>query len=98
MSLIEIYTKRWCPYCKAAKSLLDEKQVTYEELHVEDDPTLFEEMTSRAARFTVPQIFIGDIHVGGADDLFAAERSGTLDELLNAADTLVDAPIAQSAF
>ena len=82
MSKVQIYTTNWCPYCNAAKALLDDKQVPYEEIDV-TDPTLRMAMVERAnGRRTVPQIFIGERHVGGYDDLSALERRGQLDPLL----------------
>lgn len=82
MPKVEIYTTTWCPYCHAAKSLLDEKGVPYEEIHA-DDPVVRMDMVQRAhGRRTVPQIFIGDTHVGGYDDMAALERRGKLDPLL----------------
>jgi glutaredoxin 3 len=82
MAKVEIYTTPWCPYCNAAKSLLDEKGVPYEEVDVLDD-TLRVAMVERAhGRRTVPQIFIGDTHVGGYDDMAALDRRGQLDPLL----------------
>jgi glutaredoxin 3 len=82
MSKVLIYTTNWCPYCNAAKSLLDEKGVAYDEIDA-TDPTIRSDMVQRAnGRRTVPQIFIGDHHVGGYDDLSALERRGQLDPLL----------------
>ncbi len=82
MSKIQIYTTNWCPYCSAAKSLLDEKGVAYEEIDA-TDPEVRMDMVQRAhGRRTVPQIFIGEHHVGGYDDLSALERRGQLDPLL----------------
>jgi glutaredoxin 3 len=82
MSKVQIYTTDWCPYCNAAKSLLDDKGVPYEEIDV-TDPTLRAEMMQRAhGRRTVPQIFIGESHVGGYDEMAALERRGQLDSLL----------------
>jgi glutaredoxin 3 len=75
----------WCPYCQRAKSLLTEKQVIFDEINVDDDAKFREEMTARSNRNTVPQIFIGDKHVGGCDDLFALDRSGELDRLIRGA-------------
>lgn len=77
-----MYTKGYCPYCHAAKDLLGQKQVAYEEIAIDGNATLREEMIRRSGRHTVPQIFIGDHHVGGFDDLSAANRSGELDRLL----------------
>lgn len=82
MKKVEIYTTPWCPYCSAAKSLLADKGVSYDETDV-TDPELRATMTQRAhGRRTVPQIFIGDTHVGGYDDMAALDRQGRLDPLL----------------
>ena len=82
MAKIEIYTTPTCPYCHAAKSLLADKGADYTEITVLD-PDLRAAMTQRAhGRRTVPQIFIGETHVGGYDDMAALERAGGLDELL----------------
>lgn len=83
MRPVEIYTTPICPYCHAAKRLLQKKGVEYSEIDVSRDPGLREAMTQRAhGRRTVPQIFIGDTHVGGCDDLYALEDAGKLDPLL----------------
>lgn len=80
---ITIYTTRTCPFCNRAKGLLHEKNVPYDEIDVGGDPAIRARMTQRAhGRRTVPQIFIGDRHVGGCDDLFDLERQGKLDGLL----------------
>src|SRR5210317_272400 len=79
---IEIYSSRWCGFCMRAKMLLDSKGVQYKEIDVDQDSALRAQMMQRSGRRTVPQIFIDEVHVGGCDDLFAAERSGKLDELL----------------
>ncbi len=82
MSKVQIYSTDWCPYCNAAKSLLSDKGVPFEEIDV-TDPALRMAMVQRAnGRRTVPQIFIGDRHVGGYDDLAQLERRGQLDALL----------------
>lgn len=82
MKKVEIYTTGWCPYCHAAKSLLADKGVSYIEVDA-DDPEVRAAMVQRAhGRRTVPQIFIGDTHVGGYDDMAALERRGQLDPLL----------------
>jgi glutaredoxin 3 len=82
MKKVEIYTTQWCPYCHAAKSLLDEKGVEYQEVYA-DDPDTRMAMVQRAhGRRTVPQIFVGETHVGGYDDMAALDRSGKLDPLL----------------
>ena len=82
MPKVQIYSTTWCPYCDAAKSLLETKGVSYDEIDV-TDPNLRMEMMQRAnGRRTVPQIFVGGTHIGGYDDLAALERRGQLDPLL----------------
>ena len=82
---IEIYTTPYCPYCQWAKELLRRKQVKFTEIDVSGDRQKRAAMTQRAnGRTTVPQIFIGPVHVGGCDDLYALEDAGKLDPLLNA--------------
>ena len=83
MNEVTIYTKFYCPYCTRAKALLDRKGVAYHEIEVAHDPALQAEMQERSQRRTVPQIFFGDLHIGGSDDLLALERSGELDRLLD---------------
>jgi glutaredoxin 3 len=83
MPPIDIYTTRYCPYCNAAKALLKKKGAAYNEIDVSGDWELREVMIERAnGRMTVPQIFIGQTHVGGSDDLHALESAGKLDLLL----------------
>lgn len=83
MANVEIYTTPTCPYCVAAKRLLDGKGVAFREIDVSRDPALREAMTARAnGRRSVPQIFIGTRHVGGSDDLQQLDREGGLDPLL----------------
>ncbi|WP_406828718.1 glutaredoxin 3 [Microbulbifer sp. ARAS458-1] len=82
MKDVVIYTTRYCPFCIRAKYLLDNKNVPYTEISVDGDRALRAEMTAKAGRHTVPQIWIGDHHVGGCDELMAIERSGELDTLL----------------
>jgi glutaredoxin 3 len=79
---ITIYTTAWCPYCAKAKALLSQKGVTYHEIDIEADPTQRATMMERSGRRTVPQIFIGDRHIGGCDDLHALDAAGGLDPLL----------------
>lgn len=81
---VEIFTTRSCPFCVRAKQLLDGKKIKYKEIDVSDNDQLRDSMTKRAGgKRTVPQIFIGETHVGGCDDLYALENSGKLDGLLN---------------
>ena len=83
MPKVEIYTKMFCPYCVRAKRLLGEKGAEFEEHDITMGGPQRAEMIQRAnGRSTVPQIFIGDRHVGGSDDLAALERAGKLDPLL----------------
>ena len=83
MPPVEIYTTRYCPYCNAAKALLNRKGVTFTEIDVSGDRQRREEMVERAnGGWTVPQIFIGATHVGGCDELHALEDAGKLDPLL----------------
>ena len=85
MQLVEIYTTPLCGFCHAAKRLLTQKGINFSEIDVMHDPARKPEMIQRAnGGRTVPQIFIGDIHVGGCDELFALERAGKLDPLLAA--------------
>jgi glutaredoxin 3 len=83
MPRVEIYTKAFCPYCSRAISLLDRKGVTYDEHDITMGGPKRAEMIARAnGRTTVPQVFVGNTHVGGSDDLAEADRSGELDRLL----------------
>ena len=82
MSPVVIYSSDWCPYCIRAKQLLGNKGVAFEEICVDGKPAVRAEMTRKAGRTSVPQIWIGDTHVGGCDDLFSLERAGKLDALL----------------
>ncbi|WP_293373216.1 glutaredoxin 3 [Nevskia sp.] len=82
MKPVTVYSTRICPYCMLAKRLLGAKGVKYDEVMVDSNDTLRAEMMQRSGRRTVPQIFIGDRHVGGFDDLSALDRAGQLDPLL----------------
>ena len=84
MQAVTLYTTAYCPYCINAKALLTRKGVTYEEIDVSRSPEQMAEMLQRSKRRSVPQIFIGEHHVGGFDDLAALERGGELDALLQA--------------
>lgn len=82
MPKVEIYTTQWCPYCHAAKALLDERKIAYEEIDAQD-PGIRTAMVQRAhGRRTVPQIFVGDTHLGGYQDIAALDRAGKLMPLL----------------
>jgi len=83
MPPIEIYTTRFCPFCCRAKALLMRKGIDFTEIDLTGDRERRQEIIERAnGRMTVPQIFIGAVHVGGSDDLHALERAGKLDPLL----------------
>jgi glutaredoxin 3 len=82
MPKVEIYTTPWCPYCHAAKSLLSEKGVAFTEVDASDDAARSAMINRANGRRTVPQIFIGETHVGGYDDMAALDRRGELDPLL----------------
>jgi glutaredoxin 3 len=80
---VVIYTKSTCPYCHSAKALLRAKAASFEEIGVDGDRAAQAAMAARAnGRWTVPQIFVGDTHVGGCDDLHALDAAGELDGLL----------------
>ena len=82
---VVVYSGRLCTYCNAAKRLLDKKGIEYQEIMVDDDPAIRTEMEKRSNRHTIPQIFIGDTHVGGFDDLAELNREGKLDSMLGLA-------------
>ena len=83
MSDVTIYSSNYCPFCIRAKQLLDAKRVKYNEIRVDGQPHVRAEMTRLAGgKTSVPQIWIGDTHVGGCDELHALERSGKLDGML----------------
>ncbi len=82
---IVMYVTGWCPYCQRVRALLTRKGLAFKEIDVEEDGKLREEMIARSGRRTVPQIFIGDRHVGGCDDLMALDGTGELDRLIQGA-------------
>ncbi len=82
MNKILIYSTLICPYCNAAKNLLQSKGLAFEEIRVDQDRQQRLVMMERSGRTSVPQIFIGDQHVGGFDDLYALEQAGQLDQML----------------
>lgn len=84
MSHVVIYTTRICPYCIRAKQLLQSKGVEFDEISVDAQPELRLEMMEKSGRRTVPQIWVGETHVGGFDDLWAMDRAGKLQPLLDA--------------
>jgi len=81
---VTMYASAWCGYCHRARSLLQAKGVEFEELVIDGNPELRNKMIDRTGRHTVPQIFIGDLHVGGCDELVELERLEKLDNLLAA--------------
>jgi glutaredoxin 3 len=83
MPQVIMYTTSWCPYCRAAKSLLAAKKVDFTEIDVTEEPKLRLEMERLSGRITVPQIFINGKPIGGYDDALGLEASGELDKLLN---------------
>lgn len=82
MSDVVMYSTGYCPYCVRAKMLLKQKKVEFIDIRVDIETNHRDEMEQRSGRTSVPQIFIGDFHVGGCDDLFALEQQGQLDNKL----------------
>lgn len=82
MKPVTVYSTRICPYCMMAKRLLTQKGVPYEEIMVDGNDALRADLIARTGRRTVPQIYVGEHHVGGFDDLAALDRAGKLDPLL----------------
>lgn len=82
MAEVTMYSTGWCPYCARARALLERKGIAIHEVDIETDAALRAEMIERSGRRSVPQIFIGARHVGGFEELYALERSGELDSLL----------------
>lgn len=83
MNIVEIYSKNSCPYCQRAKALLTNKDIEFKEYEISTDAALQQQMQERSGRRTVPQVFINNKHIGGSDELSAANTSGLLDELLS---------------
>lgn len=83
--LVTMYGNASCPYCGAARMLLTKKSVEYTDISITADVTKRDEMLQRSGATSVPQIFIGDTHIGGFDQLYALEQSGELDTMLSAA-------------
>ena len=82
MSKILIYSTNLCPYCTMAKKLLERKGLSYDEINIDSKPELREEMMAKTKRRTVPQIYIGDYHVGGFNELYALDQNKQIEELL----------------
>lgn len=82
MQQVIIYTKSYCPYCVKAKALLDKKGAAYKEINAEEDNHFKEMLQKSNGMKTVPQIFIGNTHVGGCDNLYALDKEGKLDPML----------------
>lgn len=82
MSKVTVYTTRSCGYCVAAKKLLTDKGVEYSEIAVDSDPAMRRKLITLSGRHTVPQIWVGDTHVGGCDDLYHLSQSGQLDVMI----------------
>lgn len=81
---VVMYTRSWCPYCHRARALLERRGARFEEIDIDEHPERAAEMIARSGRRTVPQIFIGERHVGGSDDLHALDAAGELEPLLRA--------------
>lgn len=84
MAAVTVYTKPYCPFCVRALALLKAKAVELNEIEASADPALRAEMMQRSGRSTYPQIFVGERHIGGCDDMLALERKGELDAILAA--------------
>jgi glutaredoxin 3 len=84
MAKVTIYTRPFCPYCSRAVALLNDKGADFTEIEAGMDPALRQEMMQRSGRNTFPQIFVGEQHIGGCDDMMALESEGKLDALLDA--------------
>ncbi|GKY86430.1 glutaredoxin 3 [Sinisalibacter aestuarii] len=82
MQPVTMYTKPYCGFCHAAKRLLAKKGVEFTEIDIQAQPELRQEMIQKSGQFTVPQIWIGETHVGGFDDMYDLEQRGKLDPLL----------------
>lgn len=91
MAIVTIYTTSICPYCIRAKYLLDSKKVDYTEISVDGNAGLRREMMIKSGQHTVPQIWVGDTHVGGCDELMTLARSGELDGMLSEEDEAASA-------
>jgi glutaredoxin 3 len=91
-ALVKMYGTRFCPYCMRARSLLGQKGVAFKDISVDGNPSLRSQMMAESGRHTVPQIWIGETHVGGFDELWRLEQQGVLDGLLQPALTNLTNP------
>ncbi len=82
MTKVDVYTKHWCPYSGRALNLLKRRGIEYNEINITDDSVGENEMRKRSGRQTVPQVFFGNVHIGGSDDLFVADKTGLLGDLM----------------
>ncbi|MCW8356805.1 MAG: glutaredoxin 3 [Marinomonas sp.] len=82
MATVTIYSSDYCPFCVRAKQLLTAKNIAFNEIRVDGERELRQEMMEKSGRHTVPQIWIGEQHIGGCDDLYALEREQKLDAML----------------
>ena len=83
--MVTVYSTNWCGACVGAKALLTKRGIPYREINLDDDPGFRQKLMDLTGRFTVPQIFVGEQHIGGFDDLRALDQSGRLAELVEAA-------------
>ncbi len=97
MPRVVVYTTAICPYCVRAKALLKKKGIQYDELRIDEDRAAMRQMLERSKRRTVPQIFIGDYHVGGYEDLAELDAFGKLDPLLGRAPRMEQNPTQEEA-
>lgn len=87
MPEVVMYSTGWCPYCARARALFERKGIAFREIDIETDAELRAEMLTRSGRRSVPQIFVGERHVGGFEELYDLERSGELDSILQSEKT-----------
>jgi len=83
MKEIVVYSSDYCPFCHRAKALLNSKGLQFKEINVDGNPIARQEMISKAGRTSVPQIWVGETHIGGCDELYGLEQVGSLDSLIN---------------
>lgn len=83
MKEILVYSSDYCPFCHRAKALLKGKGVQFKEINVDGNPAARQEMSLKAGRTSVPQIWVGETHIGGCDELYGLEKAGSLDSLIN---------------